>query len=121
MAGTSVQPGLTSDIQELTTHPLYPLISAVNGVTSIPITLLWILGASFILVVILVLCLRGDRIVGMEVIDYHKPMHQILAVIAGSAWTAYCYHLGIYPFWVIFFFVAWGIAIAIGERSPVVS
>jgi hypothetical protein len=110
IAGETGQPGYTSDLATLPTHPFYPLISAINVQTGIPIGIVWILGASFILAVLFV-----------WMIGSHGMMHQMFIGLAGGGWVAFCWHQGIYPFWVIFIYAVLVIAIVVGERSPTIS
>lgn len=108
MTGESGQPGWTRDTGTLTTHPFYPIIAVVSDNMNIPIGRVWIIAATLIMMLIMIVSFR------------YAP-HQMITVFAGGGWTAFCYHQGIYPFWVIFIFVLLGIAIIVGERSPVVS
>ena len=122
--GPTGQPGWTAEMEALTAHPLYPLVSGVSTFAtllgmSLPIPLVWIIGATLILFFIIVLVLRGTERGQGE--GYRKPMHQILAALAGGGWVAYCYSLGIYSFWVPVIFAVLAIAIIVGERSPTVS
>lgn len=128
MVGPTGHPGWTPEMQALTAHPFYPIVSGINymggllGLT-IPIPLIWIIGATFLLFIIIVLVLMGVRQGNGEGNDggHSRPMHQMLAALAGGGWAAYCYSLGIYPFWVPVIFAVLALAIIIGERSPTVS
>ena len=110
IAGPSGQPGMTSDVGTLTTNPLYPLVSMISDTTSLPVGIVWVMGATFILALLFVWMI-GDQ----------QMMHQMFIGIAGGGWVAFCWHLGIYPFWVIFIYAVLAIAIVIGERSPTIS
>jgi len=110
IAGETGQPGYTAGLATLPTHPLYPLVSVISAQTGIPIGIVWILGASFILAGLFV-----------WMIGTHSMMHQMFIGLVGGGWVAFCWHQGIYPFWVIFIYAVLVIAIVIGERSPTIS
>ncbi len=110
IAGETGQPGYTAGLATLPTHPFYPLVSVINAQTGIPIGIVWILGASFILAGLFV-----------WMIGSHGMMHQMFIALAGGGWVAFCWHQGIYPFWVIFIYAVLTVAIVIGERSPTIS
>jgi len=110
IAGPSGQPGMTSDVGTLTTNPLYPVVSMISDTTSLPVGIVWVMGATFILALLFVWMI-GDQ----------QMMHQMFIGLAGGGWVAFCWHLGIYPFWVIFIYAVLAIAIVIGERSPTIS
>jgi len=110
IAGPSGQPGMTADVAALTTNPLYPVVSMISDTTSLPVGIVWVMGATFILALLFVWMI-GDQ----------QMMHQMFIGLAGGGWVAFCWHLGIYPFWVIFIYAVLAIAIVVGERSPTIS
>ena len=105
MAGPTGQPGWTDDILSLTTHPFYPAVKVASDLTGIPVRLVWILGATFLLVLAMIVCFR------------YVP-HQIITILVGGGMAAFFYSMGIYPFWVMFIFAVGGLAIILGERFP---
>ena len=105
MTGPTGQPGWTDDIPSLTTHPFYPAVKVASDLTSIPVRLVWILGATFLLVLAMIVCFK------------YVP-HQIITILVGGGMAAFFYSMGIYPFWVIFIFAVGGLAIILGERFP---
>ena len=107
MVGPSPQPDWTRDIPTLTDHPLYPLVSIISDVTSIPIKLVWIIGATFLLVMAMIVAFR------------YVP-HQLITILIGGGIAAFWVSMGIYPFWVLFIFAVGGLAIIIGERTQTV-
>jgi len=107
VVGPTGQPGWTSGLPVLASNPLYPLVAVISSETSIPVGLVWIIGATFLLILAMVMCFK------------YVP-HQIITVLVGGGLCAFFYHMGIYPFWVIFIFAAMGIAVIIGERTPTV-
>ncbi len=108
MTGPSGQPGWTSTQPTLTDHPFYPVVSMVSSQMNIPIWLVWVILALLILLLIMV-------------VSFKYAPHQIITVIAGGGWSAFMYHMDIFPFWVMFIFGVMAAAVIIGERSPVIS
>lgn len=108
MTGESGQPGWTSTQPTLTDHPFYPLVSMVSDNTNIPVWLVWMIVALLILFIIMMVSFR------------YAP-HQLITAFAGGGWSAFMYHMGIFPFWVMFIFAVMAAAIIIGERTPTVS
>ena len=103
--GPTGQPGWTSGLPVLATNPLYPLVNVLATATGIPLGIVWILGASFLLLLAMILCMK------------YMP-HQIITALVGGGLAAFFYAMGIYPFWVVFIFAAMAIAVIIGERKP---
>ena len=101
---------MTTDVGTLTTNPLYPFVSMISDTTSLPVGIVWVMGATFILAILFV-----------WMIGTQQMMHQIFISIAGGGWVAFCWHLGIYLFWVVFIYGVLAIAIVVGERSPTIS
>ena len=108
VVGPTGQPGWTADIPSLVSHPLYPLVDVISGVTGIPAKLIWILGATLL-------------VAAAMLISFRYAPHQLITVFIGGGLSAFFYGMEIYPFWVIFIFAVMGIAVIIGERSPTVS
>ena len=107
MTGETGQPGWTSETGTLEANPLYPLVKAISDNTRIPVILVWIIGATVIL--------TGAMVVGFRYLP-----HQLLTMFIGAGVSAFFWQLGIYPFWVVFIFVAGGVAVVISERQPVI-
>jgi len=107
VVGPTGQPGWTGTLPTLPTNPLYPLVSIVSSVTNIPIGLWWIIGATFLLLLAMVITVK-------------KVPHLIMTALVGGSLSAFFYAMGIYPFWVIFIFAVMAIAIIVGERTPAV-
>ena len=108
MVGPTGQPGMTADIGLLADNPFYPVVSMISDNANVPVRLVWIIFATIILFIIMMVSFR------------YAP-HQIITALAGGGWAAFCWHLGIYPLWVLFIFGAMAIAVVISERSPVIS
>ena len=107
VVGPTGQPGWTGSLPTLASNPLYPAVLAISTETSIPVGLVWIIGATFLLILAMLMCFK------------YVP-HQIITVLVGGGLAAFFYHVGIYPFWVIFIFAVMGIAVIVGERTPTV-
>lgn len=105
MTGGTGQPGWTGALPTLASNPLYPLVSTVADTTNIPVGIVWIAGATFILLAAMLLCFR------------YVP-HQLITVFVGEGLTIFFWQMGIYPFWTIFLFALGGIAIVLYERMP---
>jgi hypothetical protein len=76
--------------------------------TDVPVNLVWIILATIVLFAIMLLSIR------------YAP-HQIMTALIGGGWAAFCWHAGVYPFWVIIIFALMALAIIVSERSPVIS
>ena len=107
MVGPTGNPDWTGEIPTLTDHPFYPLVDAVGDQTGIPNNIVWILGATLLLLLAMI-------------VAYRYVPHQIITALIGGSIASFWYAMGIYPFWVIFIFVILALAIIIGERSPTV-
>ena len=107
VVGPTGQQGWTSGLPVLASNPLYPLIYVIATETKIPLGIVWILCATFLLILAMFLCVR------------YVP-HLIFTALVGGGLSAFFYAIGIYPFWVIFIFAVMALAIIIGERSPTV-
>jgi len=107
MIGPTGQPGWTAGLPVLADNPLYPLMNVVAGLTNVPLGIIWILFASFWVMAAMVLSIK------------YMP-HQLYTALIGGGVTAFFVHMGIYPFWVIFIFVALAAAIIVSERMPTV-
>lgn len=108
MVGPTGHPRWTKDLSSLETHPFYPAVSMVSVQTSIPVELVWTIGALLILLVAML-------------VSYRYAPHQIITALIGGGLAAFFYQMCIFPFWVIFIFVLMAVAIIVGERSPTVS
>lgn len=108
MVGPTGQPGMTADIGLLADNPFYPVVSMISDNANVPVRLVWIIFATIILFIVMM-------------VSFRYASHQIITSLAGGGWAAFCWHLGIYPFWVLFIFGAMAIAVVISERSPVIS
>lgn len=108
MTGESGQPDWTATQPTLTDNPFYPIVDLISGQMNIPLWLVWVILALFILLIIMAVSFR------------YAP-HQLITALAGGGWCAFMYHMGIFPFWVMFIFAAMALAIVIGERTPTVS
>lgn len=107
IVGPTGNPGITSDVGTLTGNVFYPLVKALSDNTNIPVQLWWIILASGIVLIAMV-------------VTYRYLPHQMMTALVGGGLSTFFYALGIYPFWVIFIFVVMALAIIIGERSPTV-
>lgn len=108
VTGPSAQPGWIDGCAELPAHPFYPIVSLISTQMNIPLCLVWIILATLILLLIMV-------------VSYRYAPHQIITALAGGSWAGFCYSMGIYPFWVMFIFGVMAVAVVIGERSPTIS
>ncbi len=105
MVGPSGNPGWTGNLPTLETNPLYPLMNAFATETDIPLGIIWILWA--ILMVLLAMLLA-----------YKFMPHLLVTAFVGGGLSTFFYHMGVFPFWVIFIFVAMALAVVIAERMP---
>lgn len=105
MTGESGQPDWAGSLPTLATNPLYPVVSMIADTTHIPVGLVWILGATFLLMAAVLLCFR------------YVP-HQLITAFVGEGMTIFFWQLGIYPFWTIFVFALGALAIVLYERMP---
>jgi hypothetical protein len=105
MMGPTGQPGWTAGLPTLPGNPLYPLVNTFATLTSIPLGIMWILGATLLLLIAMLLAYR------------YLP-HLIMTALVGGGVAAFWVHMGIYPFWVIFIFAVAAIGIIISERMP---
>jgi len=44
--------------------------------------------------------------------------HQLITLFVGAAWASWMVALTIFPFWVLFIFIAAGIGLLVWERTP---
>ncbi len=107
MIGPTGNPGNTRDVGTLATNPFYPLVKAFSDNTGIPVQLWWIILASLIVLIVMV-------------VTYWKLPHLMITALAGGSLSAFFYAMGIYPFWVPLIFAVMALAIILGERSPTV-
>jgi hypothetical protein len=107
MIGPTGQPGWTSTLPTLTGNPLYPLIKAFSDLTHFPVGLGWIFFATF-------------WVLAAMLAAYSHMPHQVFTVLIGGGVSALFYAMGIYPFWVMFIFVAMALAVVVMERSPTI-
>lgn len=105
MAGNTGQPGYTADLGNHATHPFYPLVEMVSDVSNIPISIVWVIMATFV-------------IVAAMIITYRFVPHQATCAIVGAGLTITFVIQTIFPFWVIFIFLVVAIAILLWERVP---
>ena len=108
MTGESGQPDWTATQPTLPDNPFYPVVDLISGQMNIPLWLVWVILAILILLVIMA-------------VSFKYAPHQLITALAGGGWCAFMYHMGIFPFWVMFIFAAMALAIVIGERTPTVS
>lgn len=107
MVGPTGNPGNTRDVGTLVDNPLYPLVKVFSDNTGIPVKLWWIILASIIVMIAMV-------------VTYWKLPHQMITALVGGGLSAFFYAMGIYPFWVVLIFAVMALAIILGERSPTV-
>jgi hypothetical protein len=107
MIGPTGNPGITRDVGTLTSNPFYPLVKALSDNTNIPVQLWWIILASLVVLIAMV-------------VTYWKLPHQMITALVGGGLSAFFYAMGIYPFWVPLIFAVMALAIILGERSPTV-
>jgi hypothetical protein len=107
MVGPTGQQDRMSEVGTLSDNPFYPLIKALSDNTSIPVQLWWLIIASIIVMIAMV-------------VTYRYLPHQMIVALVGGGLSAFFYGMGIYPFWVPLIFGVMALAIILGERSPTV-
>lgn len=103
---------ITGGLGTLDTNAFYPVISTLSylsgllpGKDPIPVALMWVLMASLILIIIIVLCVW-------------KMPHQLITAILGLGLIVLFNRMGIYPWWVYLIYVPIAISILVYERKP---
>jgi hypothetical protein len=104
--------GITGGLGTLSGNPFYPIISMLSyisglipGKDPIPIPLMWVLVATFLLIVLMALCVW-------------KMPHQLITVIVGFGLIFLFNKMGIYPWWIYLVYVPIGLAVLLYERKP---
>jgi hypothetical protein len=105
MVGPTGQPGTSQTLPTLPSNPLYPFLSPLATLSGIPLGIMWILFATFLVVVAMLL-------------TYKYVPHLFMTILVGCGLTAFFYHMGIYPFWVVIIVAIGGFAAIIAERMP---
>jgi hypothetical protein len=103
--GPTGQPGTSQTLPTLPSNPLYPFLSPLATLSGIPLGIMWILFATFLVVVAMLL-------------TYKYVPHLFMTILVGCGLTAFFYHMGIYPFWVVIIVAIGGFAAIIAERMP---
>ncbi len=105
MVGPTGQPGSSQTLPTLPTHPLYPFLAPLATLSGIPLGIMWILFATFLVIIAMI-------------VFYRYVPHLLMTVLIGGGLSAFFYTMGIYPFWVLIIFVIGAIAIIVSERMP---
>jgi hypothetical protein len=97
--------GMESGFGTLEDNFLYPIVWVISDLSGAPIPIIWIVGAAFILIVIMGLCFA------------YVP-HQLITGIVGIGLTWLFYSMGIFPWWTLLIMALVMIALIRYERKP---